>query len=601
MSDPLSVAGSVAGLITIAAATSKLVYQFVSSVVDAPKEVQAITSSLYGMNIALCQIQTLLLDLSYSAQRSTRDLSDLERSIASGVAAFSVVDEELNGVLKATSKQLTVNRVWHQFKYVFEKESVRDALARLEEEKATLQLILTTLNSKAMIDILRTVTSLKRDARESIHILKHLSLQFTKTNRDAIGRSYTSTSTVSLDSVYTQAENGGVQIDSSSTFGFMLTDIAEDSASIVIVPDALSGLECVSTKIVFPSEIETPEDGASVAASVMSLPETLAGASSSNSGNADSARTFARAAQQNPTFQTTLSSYSDPTNRRNTQTSMNSTAGNQSRDLEHEFRQESSFASGRQVSMAQQITTRIQSERLSISDSPSKELKSKSPTDRAVDATTSTAMNGIRQAHPAATLPQLRPNPSQVLSALPLAIHNLYDVTRAYDISSSRARSHARHAKRAELLLGRLCYIDHFASERAIPGSGNGYLEICQNQLHGALKNYTVFIEAAYGPKRKSSLITTIQNLDERADALWAHVEGAMDELDRAINLCLTMQVYENTQKPQPATIAMHDDLLLIISRIEANQLRLEDRLNRGHESEHESEVETRKTSSIHA
>jgi hypothetical protein len=63
MSDPLSVAASVAGLISLGAATSKLFYQCVASIIDAPKEIQTITSSLYSVNIALCQIQTLLLDL----------------------------------------------------------------------------------------------------------------------------------------------------------------------------------------------------------------------------------------------------------------------------------------------------------------------------------------------------------------------------------------------------------------------------------------------------------------------------------------------------------------------------------------------------------
>jgi cell division control protein 24 len=146
MADPLSVAASVAGLISLGAATSKLVYQFVSSVIDAPKEVRAIISSLYSVNIALCQIQTLLLDQVFAAQTANEDLVDLERSVTSCVASFSIVEKELKGVSHAGSEQLTAKKLWHQVKQVFEKEAMQNALLHLETEKGTLQLIMTTLN-----------------------------------------------------------------------------------------------------------------------------------------------------------------------------------------------------------------------------------------------------------------------------------------------------------------------------------------------------------------------------------------------------------------------------------------------------------------------
>ena len=146
MTDPVSVAASVAALISLGAATSTLFYQFTSSIIDAPQDVHAITSSLYGVNIALCQIQRLLLDLTYVSQTRAADLNNLEGSISGCVKFFNIVHRELQKVCSATAEQVTIKRVWHQVKYVFQKEKVRGALTRLESEKSTLQIVMNALD-----------------------------------------------------------------------------------------------------------------------------------------------------------------------------------------------------------------------------------------------------------------------------------------------------------------------------------------------------------------------------------------------------------------------------------------------------------------------
>ncbi len=57
-----------------------------------------------------------------------------------------MVEKELKSFLSTTEDKMTANRMWHQVKYFFEQDSMRDALVRLDSEKGTLQMIMTALN-----------------------------------------------------------------------------------------------------------------------------------------------------------------------------------------------------------------------------------------------------------------------------------------------------------------------------------------------------------------------------------------------------------------------------------------------------------------------
>ncbi|KAL4804646.1 hypothetical protein BDV18DRAFT_161741 [Aspergillus unguis] len=251
MTDPLSVSASVAGLISICAGSTKLVFRFVTSIVDAPKEVRATIASLNGLNIALCQIQNLLLDLTYSTETEVDDLESLEQSVESCVGFFSVVDRDLQSVSHAAEEDFTAKKLWHQVKHVFEKESLQDALAGLEAQKETLSLVLTTLNSKSTANILRLVRNTQSIVHRNHQVLKKLELQVTRVFEDAIGRSYTSQSTVSLDSLCSPVEISQFLTHQGSTLSFALTDMDERSASLVMIPDMLSGVDCISTTLNF--------------------------------------------------------------------------------------------------------------------------------------------------------------------------------------------------------------------------------------------------------------------------------------------------------------------------------------------------------------
>ncbi|OBT68269.1 hypothetical protein VE03_02352 [Pseudogymnoascus sp. 23342-1-I1] len=261
MSDPFSVTGSVAGAISLGAATSKLVYQFVSSIRDAPREVQAITRSLYSVNIALCQIQTLLLDLTYASETTAEDISDLEKSVLSCVESFKLIKSWLRDVCSdVTEDRLMTRRAWQQVKYVFQKDSLKEALERLENEKGALQLIMSALNSKSMAHMLKVVRNAERAVQRNTQVIKRLELRITREIQDAIGRSHTTTSSISLDSICTQDEIERLLTDSGSALTLTLSDVSDDAASVILIPDTLSRVESYSVRIKFP----TAEDDAEI-------------------------------------------------------------------------------------------------------------------------------------------------------------------------------------------------------------------------------------------------------------------------------------------------------------------------------------------------
>jgi hypothetical protein len=99
---------------------------------------------------------------------------------------------------------------------------------------------------------MRVVKDAEQVVRKNTHALQRLELRITRVLKDAIGRSYSTTSSMSLDSICTQADIERMLTDNGSSLSLTLADMTEDTASITIIPDTLSGVECISAKIKFP-------------------------------------------------------------------------------------------------------------------------------------------------------------------------------------------------------------------------------------------------------------------------------------------------------------------------------------------------------------
>ncbi|EED11742.1 hypothetical protein TSTA_109210 [Talaromyces stipitatus ATCC 10500] len=104
-----------------------------------------------------------------------------------------------------------------------------------------------------MADVIRIVKSTEEVVGKNNHVLKSLELKMTRVLKDAMGRSHTTTSTISLDTILSQVDIERMLTNSGSTLNLTLTDMSDDSASIIVVPDSLSLVDCASARIKFPS------------------------------------------------------------------------------------------------------------------------------------------------------------------------------------------------------------------------------------------------------------------------------------------------------------------------------------------------------------
>lgn len=97
------------------------------------------------------------------------------------------------------------------------------------------------------------VKNAERAVHRNTQVIKRLELRITRELQDAIGRSHTTTSSISLDSICTQDEIERLLTDCGSALSLTLSDVSDDAASIIFIPDTLSGVDSSSVRIKFPS------------------------------------------------------------------------------------------------------------------------------------------------------------------------------------------------------------------------------------------------------------------------------------------------------------------------------------------------------------
>ena len=143
MSDPLSIATSVVGLITAAAQISSLLINFTIQVHEAPNQARMVLVEVGDLNTILCSLQNFILQ-QQTADRSRRALLriNLVIVIVSGcVSTFS----ELQQLLDEMS---LVGAEWNlsdPLKWARNEKKISTLIQRLQTHKASLSLVLTVL------------------------------------------------------------------------------------------------------------------------------------------------------------------------------------------------------------------------------------------------------------------------------------------------------------------------------------------------------------------------------------------------------------------------------------------------------------------------
>ncbi|KAF8242584.1 hypothetical protein K440DRAFT_115870 [Wilcoxina mikolae CBS 423.85] len=145
MTDPLSLAASVAGLLSLARTVSKSAFQFITSILDAAEQARSLVSALYSLNVALVQVQGSLLDPKFVLQVDDREnIRMLQECLTSCTAVFLELKNKVedSGLEESGSSGLQIRWRWEQVKWSFTDDETAGLLRRIESEKSTLGLVL---------------------------------------------------------------------------------------------------------------------------------------------------------------------------------------------------------------------------------------------------------------------------------------------------------------------------------------------------------------------------------------------------------------------------------------------------------------------------
>lgn len=142
MSDPLSIAAGVVGVITAAAQISLLLTKFTKSTIAAPQQARVVITEVSDINVILSQLQSYLLGLE-SPNSSRTSLLKVEKvvTVVSGcVLTFSEL-ERLLDELKTEGMDVLDSLKWAR-----KETAILGLIQRLQYHKASLSLIFNILN-----------------------------------------------------------------------------------------------------------------------------------------------------------------------------------------------------------------------------------------------------------------------------------------------------------------------------------------------------------------------------------------------------------------------------------------------------------------------
>ncbi|KAI4162786.1 MAG: hypothetical protein LQ342_003503 [Letrouitia transgressa] len=154
MSDPLSIAAGVVGILTAATQISTVLIKFIRANKEAPQQARNIITELNETNLILSSLQAFLLG-SKSANESMTSLLKVENvvTVVSGcVLTFSEL-EKLVDDLKVEDPDVLDRMKWAR------KETIITGLIqRLQNHKASLSLILNVINGFVVLELRRLVS-----------------------------------------------------------------------------------------------------------------------------------------------------------------------------------------------------------------------------------------------------------------------------------------------------------------------------------------------------------------------------------------------------------------------------------------------------------
>ena len=143
MADPLSIAASVTGLLSVAGQICTNISSFISSVANAPNSARRALTAVEEMRMALTSVQQVIDRLS-RLPRNRKEMihvSHLVITFREAIRSFS----ELEATVKPAAGVDGMSSKWDRLKWVSEEEKILRSVQQLELHKTSLSLMLSIL------------------------------------------------------------------------------------------------------------------------------------------------------------------------------------------------------------------------------------------------------------------------------------------------------------------------------------------------------------------------------------------------------------------------------------------------------------------------
>ena len=140
--DPISASASVIGLLGAAAKVSEVLFKFIRSVKEAPKLAQYVLIEISDVSACLNQLQRYLQG-TLSTSTSQEQLLMVEQlvvTLSNCVLVFSELEETVDSL-----KPVEPMQPWRLAQWLLKEQAISALMARMQQSKLSLSLMLTTL------------------------------------------------------------------------------------------------------------------------------------------------------------------------------------------------------------------------------------------------------------------------------------------------------------------------------------------------------------------------------------------------------------------------------------------------------------------------
>lgn len=141
----LGIAASVTGLLAVAGKISTIIFEFVSSVADAPKSARATLAAVEEMRLVLASIQEVLNNGLQRIPENRRKMIHISKLVI--IFRESIVSiSELEAIVTLAARTDGRRFKWSKIKWILEQEKIVRCVQRLESNKTSLSAMLNILH-----------------------------------------------------------------------------------------------------------------------------------------------------------------------------------------------------------------------------------------------------------------------------------------------------------------------------------------------------------------------------------------------------------------------------------------------------------------------